>query len=81
MSPEIAGGERAHLEPGSFRDADSTVLYTDAGVFRALSPQGLEDFEALARSRLFERFTADGRLVGTERVEAAHGDVPALRDG
>lgn len=79
MSPEIAGGERPRLEPGSFRDADSTVFYTDEGVFRALSAQGLEDFEALAASPLFERFTGDGRLVWTEYVEAERGDLPALR--
>ena len=76
----MAGAERARLEPGSFRDADSTVLYTDEGVFRALSAQGLADFEALAGSRLFERFTGDGRLIGTERVEAPRRHLPALRE-
>ena len=76
----MAGAERTRLEPGSFRDADSTVLYTDEGVFRALSAQGLADFEALAGSRLFERFTGDGRLIGTERVEAPRRHLPALRE-
>jgi hypothetical protein len=78
VSAETTRRVQARLEPGSFRDADSTVLYTEDGVFRALSPAGLEALEALERSRLFERFGGDGRLVGTERVDGpAH--VPALR--
>jgi hypothetical protein len=78
VSAEAPRREAARLEPGSFRDADSTVLYTDEGVFRALSPAGLEAYKALERSRLFERFGGDGRLVGTERADGA-ADVPALR--
>jgi hypothetical protein len=78
VSAEAARRGAARLEPGSFRDADSTVLYTDERVFRALSPAGLVSFEALERSRLFERFGGDGRLVGTRRADGA-ADVPALR--
>ena len=78
MSTEVRAEGVPRLEPGSFRDPDSTVLYTDEGVLRALSASGLEDFEALAGSRLFERFTGDGRLVATERVEREI-DAPALR--
>ena len=70
MRAEASGVEHARVEPGSFRDPDSTVLLTDEGVFRALSARGLEDFEALAASHVFERGLAERRIVGTERVDA-----------
>jgi hypothetical protein len=78
MSAEAAERARPRLEPSSFRDPDSTVFFVDDGVFRVLSPRGVEDFDALARSALFERFIADGRLVATERVEAP-AELPAHR--
>jgi hypothetical protein len=65
----------ARLEPGSFRDPESRVFYSGGDVYRALSREGLEDFEALRGSELFERFGGDGRLVRTELVEGT--DAPA----
>jgi len=62
----------ARLEPGSFRDPESRVFYAGDGVYRALSPSGLSDFEALAATGLLD----DERVVATERVE----DTLALRD-
>jgi SAM-dependent methyltransferase len=53
------------LEPGSFRDPESRVFYAGDSVYRALSREGLEDFEALAATGLLE----DERIVRTERVE------------
>ena len=47
------------LEPGSFRDPESRVFYSDGEVYRALSADGLSDFEALAATGLLE----DERLV------------------
>ena len=64
------------VDAGSFRDPDSRVFYAGGQVYRALSAQGLEDFEALAASDLFARAQGDGRLVGTELVE----DVGALAE-
>jgi hypothetical protein len=55
----------AGLEPGSFRDPESRVFYSGDDVYRALSKEGLEDFEALAASGLLD----DARIVRTERVE------------
>ena len=61
----------AGLEPGSFRDPESRVFYAGDEVYRALSADGLSDFEALEATGLL-----DGeRVVGTERA----GDVAALR--
>ena len=55
----------AGLEPGSFRDPESRVFYAGDDVFRALSPDGLSDFEALEASGLL-----DGeRVVRTERAD------------
>ncbi|MDQ4049645.1 MAG: methyltransferase [Actinomycetota bacterium] len=63
-------------ESGSFRDPESRIFYADGAVSRALSPDGLADFEALSETKLFERAVGEGRLVGTERVE----DTTALPD-
>ena len=57
----------AASKPGSFRDPESRVFYAGDEVYRALSADGLSDFEALETSGLLE----DARVVGTER--ARHG--------
>jgi len=72
---ETSSREASRLEPGSFRDPESRVFYAEGGVYRTLSQQGLEDFELLAASKLFERFTAAGRLVGTQLLDKS-GDLP-----
>ena len=57
--------EAAAGEPGSFRDPESRVFYAHGEVYRALSREGLDDFEALQRSGLL----GDPRIVRTERVD------------
>jgi SAM-dependent methyltransferase len=59
------------LEPGSFRDPESRVFYAGNEVYRALSPDGLSDFEALRATGLLD----DERVVRTE----AAADTAALR--
>ena len=71
------GTEASRFEPGSFRDPDSRVFYSQEGVLRALSSQGLADWSALARSELFKRFSADGSLVRTEELDGSAG-LPEL---
>ncbi len=66
-----------NAESGSFRDPESRIFYADGAVYRALSPDGLADFEALAETKLFDAAVADGRLVGTERVQDT-GSLPDL---
>jgi SAM-dependent methyltransferase len=68
-----SGRGTSGLEPGSFRDPDSRVFYTPEGVFRALSERGLADWNALAATKLFERFTAEGTLVRTEPLDGSTG--------
>jgi hypothetical protein len=57
-------GAPAGLEPGSFRDPESRVFYAGDRVYRALSPDGLADFEALVSTGLLE----DERVVRTEQA-------------
>jgi len=63
--PADASTPPAGLEPGSFRDPESRVFYAGADVYRALSSDGLGDFETLRASGLLD----DERIVGTELVE------------
>ena len=62
--PETQTSAAAGLEPGSFRDPESRVFYAGDAVYRALSAEGLEDFEAVEATGLL----ADERIVGTERT-------------
>jgi hypothetical protein len=70
--------------PGSFRDPTNRVFTEDDRVLRVLSASGLEDFQALGRSQLFEREVTAGRLVRSELVTpvpeglAAQGWTAAL---
>ena len=57
------------LEPGSFRDPESRVFYSGDEVYRALSADGLADFEALAATGLLD----DERVVRTERAADGSG--------
>jgi SAM-dependent methyltransferase len=62
------------LEPGSFRDPESRVFYAGDDVYRALSPDGVADFEALAATGLLD----DDRVVRTERAADGSGALADL---
>jgi hypothetical protein len=72
------GSRLQAAEPGSFRDRDSRVFVTPDGVFRALSPSGLADFEALAATPLWTALQQEGSVVATERVDGPHVPPVAL---
>jgi SAM-dependent methyltransferase len=74
-TPPAQTSPSAGLDPGSFRDPESRVFYAGDAVYRALSPEGLDDFEALERSELLE----DPRIVATERVENGSAAVLTKR--
>lgn len=57
-------------EPGSFRDRDSRVVVTGDAIYRALSPEGARDWDALAATPLLEELVSGGALVKTSEVEA-----------
>jgi hypothetical protein len=75
--PADASTQPAGLEPGSFRDPESRVFYEGDEVYRALSPDGLSDFEALSGTGLLE----DPRVVGTELVADGTAGGRAAREG
>jgi len=56
------------LEPGSFRDRDSRILLRAGEVLRGLSAEALADWKRLEASKVWQRFSADGRLVKTEQL-------------
>ena len=58
-------------EPGSFRDRDSRGVISGDAIYRALSPEGAEDWKALSASPLLEKLTASGQVIGTREVDAA----------
>lgn len=58
-------------EPGSFRDRDSRVVVADDAIYRALSPEGAEDWEALSGSGLLEKLIASGQVIGTREADAS----------
>ena len=57
------------------------MIERDGQILRALSPTGFEDWDALARSELFARATADGRLVATEVADEPAPSVAAPAAG
>jgi SAM-dependent methyltransferase len=54
-----------HSEPGSFRDPESRVFRAGGEIYRAVSRDGLADFEALEASGLLD----DSRLIATKRAD------------
>ena len=63
------------VEPASFRDPASAVVYLDGRVIRGLTKEGAADFQALAAAPFYEKAMAAGRLVRTTEVAVA--DLPA----
>jgi SAM-dependent methyltransferase len=74
VSPPPDASTQPGLEPGSFRDPESRVFYAGDDVYRALSPDGLSDFEALRATDLLD----DERVVRTELVEDGAVDRSVL---
>src|SRR5205085_5474296 len=54
------------------------VFYDDGRVLRALSEDGLADWQALSASKLFAGAVAEGKLVGTTVVEEPIGGAAAV---
>ena len=77
MIPPTDAQASAGLEPGSFRDPESRVFYDGDEVYRALSPDGLSDFEALQASGLLD----DERIVRTELLADSAAGGRAAREG
>lgn len=66
-------------DPGSFRDPASRVVLEEQSVIRLLDRRGLEDWRALAASRLYSQAVAEGRLISATEIEPSDGAEGALR--
>ena len=78
LPESLTAEERAEsheLEPGSFRDPASRVFHGPDAVFRALTPQGFEDWRAVSATRFFQRARAEGAIVATDLLEGP-AEVP-----
>ena len=75
MPPSRTPAAESSTELGSFRDPDSRVFLDDDVVYRILSPDGWQDWLALAATPL----VADDRLIPTEPVEL--DELPDLTAG
>ncbi len=73
----VAPAGALQAEPASFRDPRSRVFEADGQILRALTDEGLADWNALGASTLARDLTAAGKLIPTERV--ADGDPLLLR--
>ena len=65
------------FESGSFRDPDTRVFHHDGGIYRSLTERALADWKRLAGTRLYDRFTDEGRLIGTQAAPRRE-DFPGL---
>lgn len=65
-------------DPGSFRDPASHVVLNDQTVSRLLDDRGLSDWRALARTDLYEKAVADGRLIAATEIEPSNDAAGGL---
>jgi len=65
-------------DPGSFRDPASHIVLDDSRVLRLLDDRGLAGWKALSASSLFDRATADGRLIASTLIDEPHGDAAGV---
>jgi hypothetical protein len=59
------------LEPGSFRDRSARVFYRNGEVFRGLTEGAFEDWQTLASTSFYRRFTENGSLIPTQQVDSS----------
>src|SRR4051812_26195676 len=78
-TPESQTSAPAGIDPGSFRDPESRVFFAGDDVYRALSKDGLADFQALEETGLLE----DTRIVRSELTDgvSATGVLPTETAG
>src|SRR3954451_5239646 len=73
-TPESQTSASAGIDTGSFRDPESRVFFAGGDVYRALSKDGLADFQALQETGLLE----DPRIVRSELVDDVAGAAGVL---
>ncbi len=76
---DSAGDMRlAAFDAGSFRDRSARVFAAEGKVFRALSAEGLSDWNRLQQTRFFPQAMRDGTIVRTAMVPVSN--LPAAYD-
>src|SRR5258708_38347155 len=69
-------------EAGSYRDRDGRVFYGQhREVYRALSPRALAEWHVLRDAGFFKKALDEGKVVGTEEVDAAAGELSLAAAG
>ena len=63
--------ETSTVDPGSFRDPNSTVLHAGTQVLRLLSPAAAADWQTLSDSTFFGERVSTGGVVATEQLQQA----------
>lgn len=64
-------------EPGSFRDRNNLVFYNSGTVYRGLSKQAFENWEALQLKKFFKERSEQGHIIGTEGIDPRKENVLA----
>jgi SAM-dependent methyltransferase len=64
-------------EPGSFRDRNNLVFYGSGSVYRGLSKQAFENWEALNSKTFFKEYAEKGLIIGTENTDLDKEDLSA----
>src|SRR3954449_7063593 len=73
-TPESQTSAPAGIDTGSFRDPESRVFFSGGDVYRALSKDGLADFQALQETGLLD----DPRIVRSDLVDNVPGAAGVL---
>src|SRR3954462_5538599 len=73
-TPESPTSAPAGIDTGSFRDPESRVFLSGGDVYRALSKDGLADFQALQETGLLD----DARIVRSDLVDNVPGAAGVL---
>ena len=56
------------VEPGSFRDRQGRIFYSEDRIFRALGKKGWRDWKLLCSTNFFNRYSAQRKIVPTCEV-------------
>lgn len=62
--------DAVEFDPGSFRDRTGRVFFADGQVYRGLNAEALSQWAMLEQREFFRRYTAEGKLVDTRRVDS-----------
>jgi hypothetical protein len=72
----VAAVDASRIDAGSFRDRDGRVYRCGERILRGVNAGALEAFRTLSGKRFYQRFTADGALIGTREAPADTVPLP-----